>query len=421
MARALLVLLLLTSTVHASPVAPPKKYEVRVTEETRQLARIRHAIYFGGSLYWAAAVLLILASGLSARLRDFATRSVRRPFAATMLYAALGVAVLTLLQFPLSFYAGYVVPHQFDLSSESFGSWLLDEAKSLGVLMVIGAIVGALVLLPLQRVKRWWLPMWLGSIPLTVLLVVIAPVFIDPLFNDFVPLRDQALKQRLLDMAERAGIEGGRVYQVDKSRQTKTLNAYVTGIGPTKRIVLWDTLIAAMTQDEIVTVMAHEMGHYVLHHLWLGLAFSLLVSLVIFRLSQPIYERAMRRWGERWRLGASGDMASLPLLLLIGSSIAFLLTPAIAAHSRMSERAADEFALRLTHLNEPMASAFVKLGENAKADPHPHPAIVFWRYTHPPIGERIEWALAWRPPDAQSQRDATSRGSSRASVPNGAR
>lgn len=383
---------------------PSSRYEIKVTEETRQLTRIRHAIYFGGAFYTGLALIVILAGGISARLRDFATRTFRSSFAAAMLYAALGIAVLTLLQFPLTLYAGFIVPHQFELSNESFPAFLLDELKSLAVTAIIGSIIGALAWLAMQRFRRWWAAMWLGSIPIIIVLVVIAPVVIDPLFNEFVPLRDPVLKARLLDMAERAGIEGGRVYQVDKSRQTKLLNAYVTGIGPTKRIVLWDTLLAAMNHDEIATVMGHEMGHYVLNHLWIGLAFSVFVSLVIFALSQPLYDQLMRRLGGRWRIGRSGDLASLPLLLLIGMTIAFALSPAIAARSRRSERQADEFALRLTGQNEAMASAFKKLGENAKADPHPHPFIVFWRYTHPPVGERIEWALRWQREGEEGQR-----------------
>lgn len=390
-----LIWLAMVLCVAVAAVGSESPYEVEVTEETRQLTRIRNLLYFGGSLYTGLALLFIAASGISAQLRDFAQRKLRRPFLAVLLYAALGIVVLTLLQFPLVFYASFVVPHQFSLSNESFGAWLFDELKSLGVTMLIGSILGALAWWAMQRWRRWWMAMWVGSIPIMIALVVIAPVFIDPLFNEFEPLRDDVLRQRLLDMAEKAGIEEGRVYQVDRSRQTKMLNAYVTGIGPTKRIVLWDTLLAAMTHDEIITVMGHEMGHYVLQHLWMGLAVSMAVAFIVFAVSQPLYERAMRRWGPRWRLGASGDMASLPLLLLIGLTVTFLLSPAINAYSRHQERAADTFALELTGLGEPMATAFVKLAENAKMDPDPHPLIVFWRSTHPPIKERIAWCLAW--------------------------
>jgi Zn-dependent protease with chaperone function len=239
--------------------------------------------------------------------------------------------------------------------------------------------------------------MWLGSIPLILLMVVVQPVILDPLFNKFEPLRNAQLRQKLLDLASRAGIEGGRVYQVDKSKQTKTLNAYVNGIGPTKRIVMWDTLLAEMTEDEVLAVMGHEMAHYVLNHMWKGLGFSLALSFFGFFLAQQIHDRGLRRWGPRWGIEAPGDPASVPWLLLITFVGAFLISPVAAAFSRYLEHQADVFSLELTHLNEPMATAFVKLAENSKRDPSPHPFIEFWRYSHPPIAKRIPFALSYKP------------------------
>jgi Zn-dependent protease with chaperone function len=394
------VLLLAASAGAAATPAPvprnddPKRFEVRVTEETLRLARIRNLLYFGGTIYSGLALLFILASGLSARMRDLAARLVRRPLLAAVLYMGLFVVVMALLHLPLALYASYFVPHQFGLSNESLSAWFADELKSLLVTIVIGMVVIAAALPAIARFKRWWIALWLGSIPFTIFMVVIAPVVIDPLYNDFQPLRDPVLKQRLLDMADRAGIEGGRVYQVDKSRQTKTLNAYVTGIGPTKRIVLWDTTLRAMTHDEIVTVMGHEMGHYVLHHLWKGLAFGLFVSLIVLWLAQSIFERLLARFGARWRLaGTPTDPAALPLFLLVVAALFFFASPILSGYSRHSEREADSFAIELTGMHEAFATAFVKLAENSKSVPDPHPFIVWWRYSHPPVGERIEWAL----------------------------
>ena len=180
--------------------------------------------------------------------------------------------VTAVIDLPLSYYAGFVVPHQFNLSNQTFAAWLGDEAKGLMIGLVFSVIVIPLALLGIRKFKRWWLVLWVASIPLAIVLFVIVPVVVDPVFNNFIPLRDQVLKQKLLDEASRAGIEGSRVYQVDKSKQTKTMNAYVTGLGPTKRIVMWDTLLAKLNHDEILAVMGHEMGHYVLHHVWKGLA-----------------------------------------------------------------------------------------------------------------------------------------------------
>jgi STE24 endopeptidase len=276
-------------------------------------------------------------------------------------------------------------------------AWMTDELKGLIIGLVLSAVIGALALLVIRKLKRWWLVLWMGTIPLILLLVVIQPVILDPVFNKFEPLKNRQLKQELLTLASRAGIEGGNVYQVDKSKQTKTMNAYVNGIGPTKRIVMWDTLLAKMTDDEVLAVMGHEMGHYVMWHMWKGLAFFLALAFVVYYYGQGIHDRGLARWGRKWGFTEPGDPASVPWLLLIVSVIGFLLSPIVAGFSRHLEHNADIFSLELTHLNEPMARAFVKLSEDSKSDPSPHPFIEFWRYSHPAIARRIEFALSYKP------------------------
>ncbi len=379
------------------PPQDDKRFEVQITDEMVRHSRIRDVLYFVGTAWGIGIMALLLITTASRKIRDTAARVTKKPFVMAMVYIALLSVVIAVIDFPLSYYSGFVVPHQFDLTDQTFGAWMLDQLKELGVGMIIGALVGALALLAIRRFKQWWLPMWLGSIPLILLIVVIQPVILDPIFNDFETLKNEQLRQKLLDLASRAGIEGGRVYEVDKSKQTKTLNAYVNGIGPTKRIVMWDTLLAEMTEDEVLSVMGHEMGHYVLNHMWKGLAFSVVLSFFGFFLAQQIYDRGLRRWGSRWGVASPGDPASLPWLLLILFVGTFLSSPIAAAFSRYLEREADVFSLELTHLNEPMARAFVKLAENSKRDPSPHPFIEFWRYSHPPIAERIPFALAYKP------------------------
>lgn len=373
------------------------QFDIQVTEEMIRHSRIRDILYFAGFLYTVGVLLLVLMSPISTLLRDLAERVTRRRWVVSIIYVALFMIVTAILQFPLVFYSSYVVPHQFNLSNQNFMQWLGDEGKELTVAIVLSCIAGALALFAIQTFKRWWLVIWIGSIPLTIVLVVIAPVFIDPLFNRFEPLEDQVLKQRLLDEAWRAGIEGGRVYQVDKSKQTKTLNAYVTGIGPTKRIVMWDTLLAKMSRDEVVAVMGHEMGHYVLHHVWKGVAFSMAVSFVVLLIAQWVYVAGIKRWGARWGVRGPGDPAALPWLLIIVTVMFFLLAPAINGYSRRIEHEADVFGLELTHLNEPSATAFIKLAEQSKTNPRPHPFIEWWRYSHPSIAKRIEFVLGYKP------------------------
>jgi Zn-dependent protease with chaperone function len=374
-----------------------ERFEVQVTEEMRQHTRLRDALYFIGNAWSLGALVLVLVTGLSRRMRDAASRVTRKPFVVAMLYIALLTLVTAAIEFPLSYYSGFVVPHRFALSEQSFASWMSDMVKGLAVNLAIGAVVGALALLAIRTFRRWWLVLWAGSVPLIILLVIVQPVVLDPLFNKFEPLRDAVLRRKLLDLASRAGIEGGRVFQVDKSKQTKTMNAYVNGIGPTNRIVMWDTLLAKMTHDEVLAVMGHEMGHYVMKHIWKTLAFVLALSFFVAYLTQRTAESGLRRWGARWGVAGPGDPAAAPWILIVVGVLSFLLTPVISGYSRMNEHEADKFSLELTHLNEPFATAFVKMAEDSKRDPSPHPFIKYWGYTHPPIAERIPFALRYKP------------------------
>jgi STE24 endopeptidase len=373
------------------------RFVVHVTPEMLQHSRINNILYFAGEAYAMAILLFILSTRISARLRDAAMRVVKQPFLLTIVYFSLLSIVTAILEFPLTYYGSFVVPHEFALTHQSFGGWLADFGKAFGVSVIIGAPIAALAMLAIRLFRRWWIVLWLGTIPVTIIGVVVWPLFIDPLFNDFVPLRDPVLRSELLAEASRAGIEGSRVYQVDKSKQTTTMNAYVTGLGPSKRIVLWDTLLAKMDRDEILAVMGHEMGHYVLHHLWKGLAFTVVISFVVTLVLQPALEWMLTRHGSRWSVSSPTDPAALPALMLIVSLATFLLSPAINGFSRHVEHEADVFGLELTHRNEPMASAFVKLTEDSKGDPCPNAFIEWWRYSHPSAAKRIDFALRYRP------------------------
>jgi Zn-dependent protease with chaperone function len=387
------------------PVAPEpapagktasRRLEPRVTPEMLRHSRLNDVLYFVNVVYSLGVLVLLLRSRASARMRDLAARWARPKFVAGMLYVVLLVLATALLELPLTFYEDYIVPHQFDLTNQTLASWTADQAKGLGVGIVISAIVGGLVLLAIRRVRRWWIAAWLGSIPLIVLGVLITPLVIDPIFNKFEPLRDPVLRRDLIAEASRAGIENSRVYEVNKSKQTKTMNAYVTGVGPSARIVMWDTLLAKLDHDEILAVMGHEMGHYVEKHLWKGIAFSVVLSFFVFWIGQNLYERGLTRWGSRWDVrDERGDPAALPWLLVLSTVITFLLSPVTSGFSRHIEHQADIFSLELTHLNEPLASAFVKFAEDSKQDPRPPRFIEWWRYSHPSLGRRIDFVLGY--------------------------
>ena len=381
----------------AASAPAPDAHSVVVTEEMRDHQRWEDTLYFAGTAYGFIILIALLGLGISGRLRDIAVRLSRRPFLAAMACFVLFIGISTLLSFPLDYFTRFVIPHRFALSDQGFGGWLWDYLKTMLVGMVLGAPLVALALRGVARIRQWWLALWLGSVPVVLFLVLIGPVILAPVFNDFQPLKDQKLKKEILDLAAKAGISGGRVYQVDKSKQTKEMNAYVNGLGPTQRIVLWDTIIAKMSHDELKFVMAHEMAHYLLNHIWKLLVTLLALLLVAFWGGQRVVEWATRKWGRSWGFEAPHDPAAVPLLFLTFSLFVFLLTPVMYGVSRYFEHESDTFALEVTRLNDAGARSFVKFAEDSKVLPDPPAFIRFWRYAHPTLAERIEFCRTYKP------------------------
>jgi Zn-dependent protease with chaperone function len=242
---------------------------------------------------------------------------------------------------------------------------------------------------------RWWLASWIASIPLLVFAILLAPVVVDPLFNKFEPLKNAELREKILALASRAGIERSRVYQVDASQRTKGVNAYVTGLGGSARIVLWDTTLEKLNDREILAVMAHEMGHYVEKHVLIGTLLSILGTLFLLLAVDRGARLVLARHGEAWGVRGIDDLASLPLLMLLVSLLNFFGAPVTNAVSRVMESRADTFSLRQTNDGRAAASSFVKLSELNLSNPDPPKFIEFWIFSHPTLRERIDKALAW--------------------------
>jgi STE24 endopeptidase len=284
------------------------------------------------------------------------------------------------------------------LSAQAFGKWFRDEVLSL-VLGIVGAALIAWIPLMLVKrsPKRWWLYAWFAAIPIMVFMSLIEPIWIEPLFNQFGPMQDKALEAQILKLAARAGVDTSDVFQVNKSVDTNELNAYVTGIGGTKRIVLWDTTLKELTAVQVEQVMSHEMGHYALRHVWKGLAggiLLLLVGLYFVHLSAQWLLPRSSRYSEVRELS---DIAALPLLALLLSAVAFLLTPPMLAVSRHFEREADRFGLELTHDNHTCATVFVKFVQHDLAYPRPSALVQWFRASHPSIAERIDFCNTYHP------------------------
>jgi Zn-dependent protease with chaperone function len=288
--------------------------------------------------------------------------------------------------------------HDYGLSNQSLRKWFGDSVIMLAISMATGfALAWVPYLLLARSLGRWWIYTTALSVPFLFVATLITPIWIAPLFNKFGPMKDRALEQKILALAARAGIEGSRVFEVEKSVDTKALNAYVTGVFATKRIVLWDTLIAKLDEKELLVVMGHEMGHYALGHVVRSIILSSVVTLLGLFLVDWSGRLLIGRYSKRLGFDRLSDIASLPLVLMLLEVAMLLLGPVALAYSRHQEREADQFALDMTRTNRSGARAFVKLQEENLSNPRPGPIYRFFRSSHPSIGERIDFCNSYHP------------------------
>lgn len=378
--------------------------------ELYRKARTFSQIIFWGQLitlgYSILVILLILRWKLAPRFRDWAERIASARFLQAAIFAPLFLVAFSIFMLPLRI-ARHVIGVKFGLSVQSWGSWLWDWTKG----EIITIVVGTMVLWTLYSVirrspRRWWFNIWLFSLPFLVLVIFLLPLVIDPMFHKFVPLseKDPALATALEGMVQRAGkdIPVERMFWMGASEKSTGLNAYVTGVGASKRIVVWDTTIAKMTTPQIVAVAGHEMGHYVLNHIWKGLAFGAMLLLIFFYLGYRTIGWMLARWGSAWGIRGVHDWASLPALLLLLTLFDTCTTPIGSGFSRYLEHQADQYGLEVTHGLTPdsgqvAAQAFQILGEVDLADPAPDPVDVFLFYDHPPIPDRVRFSLTYDP------------------------
>lgn len=377
--------------------APARRTETVAVPTPSAVALSYHR---SGNVLWAVSTglsliipALLLFTGLSARLRSLAQRTGRRWIVTVTIYAVLFTGVTALLTLPLTYYEEYVRQHAYGLSNQTLGRWLGSWLKGVAVSgLGLALVVWIPYFLIRRSPRRWWLYAGLASVPLATLVLVVTPIWVDPVFNHFGPMKDKALESRILALAQRAGIDGSRVYEVDKSVDTKRVNAYVTGLGRTKRIVLWDTILSRLEPDQVLFVAAHEMGHFVLGHTFtfiFGAAALITVSLyVVHRTAGALIARFSRRFGFTQLV----DVASFPLLLLLGGIVSLILVPALLALSRYQEHEADRFALELTRNNHAAATTLVRLQQENLAVPRPGPLYMLWRGSHPALGDRIDFA-----------------------------
>ena len=364
-------------------------------KQAKEYARIRRRLWLVETALGALYALLWLFLGWSVALRDWLSSFTDNQWILVALYVAIFGGIYTLLTLPLGYYSGFVLPHRFGQSTQSFKDWVIDQLKGLAIGVPLGLILLEGLYLALRVTgELWWLWAAAGMLFFTVLLANLAPVLIMPLFNKYIPLGDEhrELAERLLDLARRANTRVKGVFKFDMSRRTKAANAALTGIGNTRRIVLGDTLIDEFSTDEIETVLAHELGHHVHRDIPFLIAFGTISTTLSLYIASLALDWAVGYFGF---IGPA-DIAAFPALLLIFGAYSLITMPIENAVSRWRENMADDYALQSTGKNQAFASAFTRLANQNLGEVDPEKWVVWMFYSHPPLGERIAKANNWK-------------------------
>jgi STE24 endopeptidase len=361
--------------------------------QTRHYNRIRRWLEMGDFALGLVLLCVLLATGWSRFLRDLSYRAAFQNYAlALFLYVFSLMLIAKLLGLGLDFY-GFRLEHRYDLSNQKLSAWVWDEAKGLGVAIVLASIVAELAYFIIRvSPQYWWLVAWLVFLGLVVLLAQLAPVVLLPIFYKFEPLDNEDLKGRLVRLGERAGTRVRGVYRWKLSEKSKKANAALTGLGPTRRIILADTLLDNYSADEIEAVLAHELGHHVHRHILKSIAVQAGTTFLGF-------------WAANWTLHYAvdrvhmfetlSDFASLPLLVLVSAVLSFLLMPALNAYSRFNERQADRYAFSSIGSVHPFVTAMNKLAEQNLAERSPARFVEWFFHSHPAISRRVDAAEEW--------------------------
>ena len=373
--------------------------------KARTLGRIRPVMHFGGAFWELAAFWLMLATGWAARTEAWIKRRTHRVWLEGLLFFGALILSMTMLTLPLRL-VGHCIGTYYGISVQGWADWFLDFGKSLVLSLILMAPLLLLFHGLLRRSpRRYWLWAWMITLPLMIAGSCAEP-FLEPIFYHFEPLAKQhpQLVARLEALAAKTGttIPTDHILLMQASVKTNALNAYVSGLGATKRIVVWDTTAGRIPDDEILFIFGHESGHYVLRHIAKGLLLSAIFLLPFYWLCAQIAGWSMQRWGLVWRLGGLQSRAGFVLMLMVVSLAQFVLEPIDCAVSRYFEHQADVYGQEAIHglVADPQhtaVSAFNHLGEAALDDPDPNSFVEFWSYSHPSTQHRAGFAAQYNP------------------------
>jgi STE24 endopeptidase len=380
---------------------PPEKLKT-----AQKLYRARTTLHFLGEGWGILQLVLLLALGVPARMRNVSENLTKNRWGQCFVFVFLLLLTITLLDAPLRIY-GHHVAVAYGLSVQGWGSWVWDLAKGFLLTWFVASLLVMVLLWVIRKSpKHWWFWFWVPTMAGVLFGVFVSPIVVDPLFNKFEPLeqRNPALVRQLEKVVARSGVSlpPDRMFFMRASQKVTSLNAYVTGFGPSKRLVLWDTTIAAATPDELSGVFGHELGHYALHHIVQGLLFTAVVLLVAFFLGQKMTQWLLRRYGARWRIRSQNDLAFVAVLALVLNVLSFFSEPIDNGFSRSIEHAADVYGQEAIHgiVADPQTTTqqgFQRLGEASLDDPTPHPFVDFWTSSHPSTASRAAFAAAYNP------------------------
>jgi len=389
----------LQQSTRLDPTAATQAWLDSVPQDKRE----KSDAYFEGG-YWlllwnylvaAGISIFLLSSRISARLRDSSERLTGSKTLQVACYSAVYLLLVYVLSFPLNVYEHFFREHQYGLATQGFPAWFQEQLIGLGITIIGGTIFLIVLYAVFRRApKTWWIWGTAIAIVFSFFVLIIAPVFIEPLFNTYKPLTKPEISDAILTMARANQIPVKQVFEVDASRQTTRVSANVSGILGTTRIALNDNLLKQCTLPEIRAVMAHEMGHYVLNHGAKLLTYLGIFVLFGFALTRILFDAALRRWGEKWGVRGIADPAGLPLLALIFSTLLFLATPLLNTVVRVTEREADAFGINTSREPDGMAKVALKLGAYRKLNPAPLEEFIF--FDHPSGRARIRMAMDWK-------------------------
>lgn len=380
---------------------PPEKLRAAI-----ELSHWRTGLYFGGTAWLVLALAVLVWVRAGAAIARLGARVSRRSWVQGFVVIPVWLLILSALELPPAI-LGHHISLRFGLSVEKWPAWWADWLQSEWLTLLLGLIVLSILYGLMRRSpRRWWLWFWVFTIPVEIVLTFVAPLVIDPLFNHFTPLAqtNPALVEQLERVAAKGGLEipPDRIFLMDASRRATGANAYVTGLGASKRIVVWDTTLKIESPNEILFTYGHEQGHYVLHHIPKGIAFSAVVFFVFYWIAYQLFTWLVRTRGARWGIGTASSWSSLGLALVVAAVLNFLAEPVASTFSRGIEHQADVYGQEVIHglVPDPQATTVSSFCSDALVwldNPEPNRFVEFWTYSHPSTEERAAFAAHYDP------------------------